>query len=91
MRNTTVGELSAAGGRESDRGMDMRDKLIFFVAAFLTAVTVSAIAGGAAVALGRLVGMQPDAVLVLTGSAVVAAFTGVLALAGLAAMLLFSK
>ena len=69
----------------------MRDKLIFFAMVVLAAIMVPAIAGGVAVALGRLVDMHSDAVLMLAGSAVVAAFTGVLALAGLVARLLFSK
>ena len=69
----------------------MREKLIFFSFVVLAAITIPAITAGAALLVGQLVGMADDGLLLLVGSAATATFTGVLALAALAAMLMFSK
>lgn len=69
----------------------MHHKMVFLGFIVLSAITLPAVVGGAALLLGRLIGMGNEAILLLIGSAVVATFTGVLALAGLAAALLFPK
>ncbi|MGW3996010.1 hypothetical protein ACWEF6_21175 [Amycolatopsis sp. NPDC004772] len=67
----------------------MKTKLIFLALVTLVALVLSAIGGAGAVAICYLAGLTGSALIVVCGGATAAVFTGVMALAGLAAKLFF--
>lgn len=65
----------------------MYDKTTFFTIAVLASLVIPPIVGGMAIAVGHLVGMNKERLLVLFGTAVAATFGAIIALATLAASL----
>jgi hypothetical protein len=67
----------------------MKNKLIFFVLVTIVALFLSAIGGAGAVAVCHLAGLTGSVLVVVCGGAGAAVFTGIIALASLAAKLFF--